>query len=56
MLFSQIALRKCTIYRCQVHHDSIMNTSDHLSVALDLTIDNVIIAGKIAHDFPDHIA
>ncbi len=33
-----------------------MNTSDHLSVALDLTIDNVIIAGNIAHAFPDCIA
>ncbi len=33
-----------------------MNTSDHLSVALDLAIDNVIIAGSIRHDFPDRIA
>ncbi len=33
-----------------------MNTSDHISVALDLAIDNVIIAGSIAHDFPDGIA
>ncbi len=24
------------VHRCQVHHDSIMNTSDHLSVALDI--------------------
>ncbi len=43
------------VHRCQVHHDSIMNTSDHISVALDLAIDNVIITGSIAHDFPDRI-
>ncbi len=33
-----------------------MNTSNHLSVALDLAIDNVIKVGSIAHDFPDRIA
>ncbi len=47
---------EATVCLCQVQHDSIINISNHVSVALDLVVDIVINTGNNAHDSPENIS
>ncbi len=45
-----------SITRCQVDYDSMSNTSDHLSIAIEINIDSTRLITNQSLPPPDHIA